>query len=156
MLERVPGMNPGSYLTLRPGTDVVTADGQRIGSVKHVLVDEATNIFDGIVIDTGAGGLHFVDAPEVSEIREDAVLIAILLPTLSKAREQARRVSCLSNVRQLTAAVLLYMGENKQFLPEACSTNSPVETPIRPFTPRSANASRISAAARSPRMASSS
>jgi PRC-barrel domain protein len=77
MLERVPGMNPGSYLTLRPGTDVVTADGQRIGSVKHVLVDEATNIFDGIVIDTGAGGLHFVDAPEVSEIREDAVLIAI-------------------------------------------------------------------------------
>ncbi len=74
----MPGINPGSYLTLRPGTDVVTADGQRIGSVKHVLVDEATNIFDGIVIDTRTGaGLHFVDAPEVSEIREDAVLIAI-------------------------------------------------------------------------------
>jgi len=89
MLERVPGMNPGSYLTLRPGTDVVTADGQRIGSVKHVLVDEATNIFDGIVIDTGAGELHFVDAPEVSEIREDAVLIAISaadVPSLPRPR----------------------------------------------------------------------
>jgi hypothetical protein len=79
MLDHVRGTNPGSYLTLRPGTDVVTLDGQRIGSVKRVLIDEATNIFDGIVIDTGAGagGLHFVDAPEVSEIREDAVLIAI-------------------------------------------------------------------------------
>jgi sporulation protein YlmC with PRC-barrel domain len=78
MLDHVPGINPGSYLTLRPGTDVVTADGQRIGSVKRVLVDEATNIFDGIVIDTRTGaGLHFVDAPEVSEIREDAVVIAI-------------------------------------------------------------------------------
>jgi len=64
----VPGINPGSYLTLRPGTDVVTADGQRIGSVKHVLVDEAINIFDGMVIDTRTeAGLHFVDAPEVSE-----------------------------------------------------------------------------------------
>jgi uncharacterized protein YrrD len=70
---------PGSYLTLEAGTDVVSSDGQRIGTVEHVLRDEATDIFDGLVIDTrlGPGGLHFVDAPEVAEIGPDRVVLAI-------------------------------------------------------------------------------
>ena len=63
-----------------------------------------------------------------------AILLALLLPTISKAREQAHRAACLSNVRQLTAAVVMHMGENRQFLPEACSTNSPLETPTCPRT----------------------
>lgn len=33
-----------------------------------------------------------------------AVLVAILLPTLSRAREQARRVACMSNLRQVHLA----------------------------------------------------
>src|SRR5688572_19523364 len=41
-----------------------------------------------------------------------AVMIAILLPSLIKAREDARRVVCLSHVRQLTQAALLYAGDN--------------------------------------------
>jgi hypothetical protein len=69
---------PASYLTLEPGADVMSADGERVGAVEHVLRDEETDIFDGIVIDirTGPGGLRFVDAPEVTEIREGAVVIA--------------------------------------------------------------------------------
>jgi uncharacterized protein YrrD len=68
-----------SYLALKRGTDVVSADGKRVGTVRRVLADDRTNIFDGIVIGTrlGPGGLHFVDAPEVVEIREDAVVIAV-------------------------------------------------------------------------------
>ena len=70
---------PGSYLTLEAGTPVVSADGERIGAVEHVLWDDATGIFDGLVIDMrlGPGGLHFVDAPAVSEIRSDGVVLAI-------------------------------------------------------------------------------
>jgi prepilin-type N-terminal cleavage/methylation domain-containing protein len=60
------------------------------------------------------------------------LLIALLLPSLSKARESARRVSCLSNVRQLTAAALLYASENRQYLPEAASANTPLESPVCP------------------------
>jgi prepilin-type N-terminal cleavage/methylation domain-containing protein len=60
------------------------------------------------------------------------VLIALLLPALSKAREQARRTACLSNVRTLTQAVMIYLIDNHQYLPEACSTNSAPETPISP------------------------
>jgi hypothetical protein len=70
---------PASYLTLQPGTDVLSADGERVGAVQHVLRDESADIFDGIVIDvrSGPGGHRFVDAPEVAEIRADAVVLSV-------------------------------------------------------------------------------
>jgi uncharacterized protein YrrD len=70
---------PGSYLTLQAGTPVLSADGERIGTVEHVLRDEAADIFDGLVVDTslGPGGLHFVDAPDVAQISSDSVVLAI-------------------------------------------------------------------------------
>jgi prepilin-type N-terminal cleavage/methylation domain-containing protein/prepilin-type processing-associated H-X9-DG protein len=42
-----------------------------------------------------------------------AVLIGILLPALSKARESANRTACMSNIRQLTTAWLMYANEWK-------------------------------------------
>src|SRR5262245_55161803 len=42
-----------------------------------------------------------------------AVLIAILLPALQKAREQSKRVACGSNVRQICAAMIMYANDNK-------------------------------------------
>ena len=42
-----------------------------------------------------------------------ALLIAILMPALSAAREHARRVQCLSNIRQLDMAWLSYAYEHK-------------------------------------------
>ncbi|HEV2296523.1 MAG TPA: type II secretion system protein [Tepidisphaeraceae bacterium] len=42
-----------------------------------------------------------------------AVLIAILLPALNKAREQANRVQCASNTRQLVIGMIMYGMENK-------------------------------------------
>ena len=70
---------PASYLTLEPGADVYSSDGQRIGTVEHVLRDEESDIFDGIVIDTrfGPGGQHFVEARAVEEIRPDSVVVAV-------------------------------------------------------------------------------
>ncbi len=46
-----------------------------------------------------------------------ALLVSILLPTLSRAREQANQVKCLSNLRQLTNAFIMYANDNKQVLP---------------------------------------
>ena len=54
-----------------------------------------------------------------------AVLISILLPSLSRAREAANRVACLANLRQLAAATLAYVAENRQRLPEAGAGNGP-------------------------------
>jgi len=42
-----------------------------------------------------------------------AVLIAILMPALSAAREHAKRVQCMSNLRQLTMAWLMYANDNR-------------------------------------------
>ena len=45
-----------------------------------------------------------------------ALLIAILLPTLAQARSQAKAVSCLSNVRQLATAVVMYSNDYQRFV----------------------------------------
>jgi hypothetical protein len=70
---------PRSYLEIDEGVDVVSSDGQVVGALEHVLADEPTAIFDGIVIDAkaGPGGHRFVDAPLVAEFRERAVLIDV-------------------------------------------------------------------------------
>ena len=44
------------------------------------------------------------------------VLIAILLPTLSRAQKQARSVACQSNLRQLGMLLATYTSENKGWL----------------------------------------
>jgi len=46
-----------------------------------------------------------------------AVLIAILLPSLNKAREQAKRIQCASNLRQLYTCMRIYASENKDACP---------------------------------------
>jgi len=46
-----------------------------------------------------------------------AVLIALLLPALTKARQQAMRAACGSNIRQLTMATVMYANANKGIVP---------------------------------------
>ena len=46
-----------------------------------------------------------------------AVLISILLPALGRAREQANKVACASNLRQLATAFLMFSNEHRQSLP---------------------------------------
>ena len=48
-----------------------------------------------------------------------AVLMAILMPSLRIAKEQARSINCRSNVRTLTLAWLMYKDENDARMPNA-------------------------------------
>jgi prepilin-type N-terminal cleavage/methylation domain-containing protein/prepilin-type processing-associated H-X9-DG protein len=48
-----------------------------------------------------------------------ALLISILLPALNKAREQAKQVQCLSNLRQIGSAALMFANEHQQHVPLA-------------------------------------
>ena len=45
-----------------------------------------------------------------------AILAAMLLPALSKAREKARSISCVNNEKQLILAVTLYGGDNDDYI----------------------------------------
>src|SRR5688572_30907301 len=42
-----------------------------------------------------------------------AILLSILLPALGRIRDQARRVACASNLRQLMHVAMIYSKENK-------------------------------------------
>ncbi|MGN0866628.1 MAG: DUF1559 domain-containing protein [Oligosphaeraceae bacterium] len=46
-----------------------------------------------------------------------AILAAMLLPALSKAREKARAISCTNNLKQLTLGNLLYGNDYDDYLP---------------------------------------
>jgi prepilin-type N-terminal cleavage/methylation domain-containing protein/prepilin-type processing-associated H-X9-DG protein len=46
-----------------------------------------------------------------------ALLISILMPALSRAREQANQVKCMSNIRQIGMAMYMYATDNKGYFP---------------------------------------
>src|SRR5215218_6009496 len=54
-----------------------------------------------------------------------ALLVAILLPALNRARRQAATVQCSSNMRQLAQAMLMYIQDNKGIHPPATLSVSP-------------------------------
>ena len=46
-----------------------------------------------------------------------ALLVAILLPALAMARESAGRINCGNQLRQLTAACVMYLNEHREYPP---------------------------------------
>jgi len=52
-----------------------------------------------------------------------AILAAMLLPALSKAKEKATRTKCASNVKQVCLATFMYAGDYKEKLPQMTSGN---------------------------------
>ncbi|HEV2062644.1 MAG TPA: hypothetical protein VGR12_07310 [Solirubrobacteraceae bacterium] len=75
---------PIAYHVLAEGTPVEGRDGGAVGSVKRVLADEGTDIFDGLILDTDDGD-RFVDAPQVAELYSNLVV-------LDMSAEDARRL----------------------------------------------------------------
>ena len=68
--------DPISYLALPEGAAVLDRDGERVGTVEHVLQDDALDVFDGVVVRTGAG-LRFLDADRVGSMTAAAVLTTL-------------------------------------------------------------------------------
>lgn len=54
-----------------------------------------------------------------------AVLIALLMPSLTRARESAKMVQCQSNMRQLVLAMTMYADANRSWFPGGAVYNDP-------------------------------
>ena len=52
-----------------------------------------------------------------------AILAGMLLPALNRAREQARSISCLSNIKQIRLSYGMYMDDNKDFFMSTWATD---------------------------------
>jgi len=61
-----------SYQAATRGTPVLSTSGQQIGTLEHVLQVPELDVFDGIVVATGAG-LRFIDADSVQRITRSQI-----------------------------------------------------------------------------------
>ena len=55
-----------------------------------------------------------------------AILAALLLPALAKAKEKAKIAQCSSNEHQLSLATLMYAGDNQDKLPDCSYQGKPL------------------------------
>lgn len=64
-----------------------------------------------------------------------AILAAIIIPVTGKVREKARGAQCVSNLREIGRAMLLYAGENKNTYPlHGVMVINPPGPPAQPAT----------------------
>src|SRR5713101_5764466 len=50
-----------------------------------------------------------------------AILAAFLFPTFAQARERSRQAVCLSNLRQIGSALVMYLQDYDDHLPNCCA-----------------------------------
>jgi|SRR5215216_2012342 len=89
--------DPVSYLVVAAGTDVVSSDGHKIGTVEHVLADADADVFDGVIVDI-RGGHRFADAEQIQSLHERAVVLAVDARAVGRLPEPAENPATMDTL----------------------------------------------------------
>ncbi len=68
---------PIAYEVLREGVPVHACEGERVGTVRHVIAAQELDIFHGLVIAMTSSGQRFVEAADVAYLHERRVDLRI-------------------------------------------------------------------------------
>jgi hypothetical protein len=85
---------PVAHLALKDGVPVFDRTGRRVGVVDRVLLDEATGIFEGIVIHAPPllPGRHmYAGHEQIDELRERGVVLSVDAEQLAEVGPPSRR-----------------------------------------------------------------
>jgi hypothetical protein len=84
---------PISPLALSDGVPVHDRSGERIGVVDHVMTDEATGIFEGLIVHTlPLPGDHvYAHHDQIADVRERGVLLSVGRDELHELRDRGTR-----------------------------------------------------------------
>jgi uncharacterized protein YrrD len=67
---------PVAYLVLKDGTPVYDRSGAKVGEVEHVLDDEQSDVFHGLIVKT-KDGHRFARGDQVDGLFEHGVIVAV-------------------------------------------------------------------------------